>query len=305
MRTRTIHVLLIAVVALGAAAGVAAADGGLAVTVDDLDDEPTVMVTENDTAVANAEVTVETVGENASYAGENETYVTDENGTVVLPAAEEDVTVAITAENGNETATTTVDLPAPTDLGVTVDGADEDPVVTVTDGNEAVENASVTVETVDENVSYAGVGNYSTDAAGTVDLPVPETNVTVEVTAEHEGETASTTAELIAGADEDPSSFGQLVREFVASFDDRAGGIGAAVSDYVTENNPGDAPDHAGNASDAGQGPPDHAGNGSDTGQGPPNHAGNGSDEGTDDTGTDDGSDAGNGPGNGNGSPGN
>ena len=291
MRTRTIHVLLIAVVVLGAVAGIAAAEGDLVVEADNLDGEPTVTVTENDTAVANAGVTVETVDENASYAGENETYVTDENGTVVLPAAEEDVTVEITATHANETATTTVDLTAPIDLGVAVDGADDDPVVVVTDGNGTIENASVTVETVDENATYAGVGNYSTDAAGTVDLPVPETNVTVEVTAEHEGETASTTAELIAGADEDPASFGQLVREFVASFDDRAGGIGAAVSDYVTENNPGDAPDHAGN--------------GSDTGQGPPDHAGNGSDEGTDDTGTDDGSDAGNGPGNGNGPPGN
>lgn len=329
MRTRTIHVLLIAVVALGAAAGVAAADGGLSVTVDDLDDEPTVTVTENDTAVANAEVTVETVEENASYAGENETYVTAENGTVVLPAADEDVTVEITAEYENETATTTVDLTAPIDLDVAVDGADDDPIVTVTDGNETVENASVTVETVDENATYAGVGNYSTDANGTVDLPVPETNVTVDVTAASEGATASTTAELIAAADEEPASFGQLVREFIASFDDRAGGIGAAVSDHVTENNPGNAPDHAGNGSGAGQGPPDHAGNGSDdatdaeetddgsdagteasdapdgsggSGNGSDAHDGTGAGNGN---GADDGNGPGNGAGNGNGPPGN
>jgi len=155
------------------------------------------------------------------------------------------------------------------DLSIGIDDADDDPVVTVTDGNETVENASVTVETVDENATYAGTGNYTTDANGTVDLPVPETDVTVEVTAEHEGETASTTVDLLAEAD-DASSFGDLVRSFIASIDDRAGGIGSAVSDYVTENNPGNAPDHAGNGTDAGHGPPDHVGNESDTEQGRP-----------------------------------
>jgi len=209
------------------------------------------------------------------------------------------------------------------DLSIGIDDADDDPVVTVTDGNETVENASVTVETVEENATYAGTGNYTTDANGTVDLPVPETDVTVEVTAEHEGETASTTVDLVAEAD-DASSFGDLVRSFIASIDDRAGGIGSAVSDYVTENNPGNAPDHAGNGTDAGHGPPDHVGNESDTEQGPPDHAGNGNGDGA--NGASDGSDevdgsgdAGNGtgqnagnppgngnaPGNGNGPPGN
>ena len=287
MRTRTIHVLLIAVVALGAAAGIAAADGELAVTVDDVDDEPTVTVTENDSAVANAEVTAEPVEANASYAGENETYVTDEDGTAVLPATNEDVTVNVTAEHGNETATTTVDLDAPVDLGIAVDGAEvgDDPVVTVTDSNETVENASVAVETVDENATYTGVGNDTTGANGTVALPVPETNVTVEVTAEYENETVSTTADLFASAPDEPEPFGHLVREFIASLDDRAGGIGSAVSEYVTENNPGNAPEHAGNGTDAGEGPPDHVGNESDTddetgvndGNGPGGGVGNGS----------------------------
>ena len=276
MRTRTMSVLLIAVVALGVLAGVAAAEGDLVVEVDDLDAEPTVTVTENDTAVANAEVTVETVDENDSYAGENETYVTDENGTVVLPAADEDVTVEITATHANETVTTTVDLETPIDLGVTVDGADDDTVVTVSDGNETIENASVIVKTVDENASYAGTGNYTTDENGTVDLPVPETNVTVEVTTEHEGESASTTADLTARADAEAESFGQMVRSFIASIDDRAGGIGSEVSEYVTENNPSNATDSPANASDTDHGPPDHAGDDGDGDQGPPDHAGNG-----------------------------
>jgi len=80
MSERTRAILLAAVVALGAvtgvaATGVAAADGGLEVAVDDADGEPTVTVTENDTAVENATVVVSVVDdddENASYAGTGE-----------------------------------------------------------------------------------------------------------------------------------------------------------------------------------------------------------------------------------------
>jgi len=49
MSKHTIGLLLIAVVALGAMTGVAAAEGDLGVTVDDADGEPTVTVTENGT----------------------------------------------------------------------------------------------------------------------------------------------------------------------------------------------------------------------------------------------------------------
>ena len=180
MSERTTAILLIAVVALGAVTGVAAADGGLEVAVDtDADGTATVEVTENDTAVANATVLVSVVDkhdENASYAGTGE-YETDENGTVEPPAADEDITVDVTAAYGNESVPTTVGLTAEED-----DEAEAQP-------------------------------------------------------------------------------FGQLVREFIEDLEDRDGGIGAAVSDFVTENNPGNAPDHAGGPSG-----PDEAGDGDDDG---------------------------------------
>ncbi|PHQ46609.1 hypothetical protein DJ68_06400 [Halorubrum sp. C3] len=306
MSKRTTAILLIAVVALGAMTGVAAADGHLEVAVDtDADGTATVEVTENDTAVENATVVVSVVdAENDSYAGAGE-YETDANGTVDLEAPDEDVTVDITAASGNETASTTVTLEAPDGLELDVSNTDGEPVVTVTNDDDPAENASITVELADdadENASYAGTGEYETDANGTVTLPAAEEDVTVEVTAEYENESVSTTADLTVGdeGDEaDEQAFGQLVQEFIESLEDRDGGIGSAVSDFVTENNPGNAPDHAGgpggpddgNASDendsAPGNAPDHAGgpdgeNDSDE-RGPPAHAGPGGDDAEDD----------------------
>ena len=293
MSNRTIGILLIAVVALGALTGAAAAETALDVAVDDTDSEPTVTVTANDTAVANATVNVSVADPaNESYTGTGD-YVTDDNGTVVLPAAAEDVAIVVTAEHANETVSTTADLEAPAGLAVDVTNTDGAPLVTVTDDDESVENASVNVTTApDQNVSYGGDGDYVTDENGTVTLPAPDENVTIAVTATSENETVSTTADLTVSADtvEDDQPFGQLVREFIDQLQDREGGIGAAVSDFVTDNNPGNAPDHAGspggpsdgnatdagNASDAPGNAPDHAGSGADGEQGPPDHAGPG-----------------------------
>ncbi|MUW15211.1 hypothetical protein GJ633_11535, partial [Halorubrum sp. CBA1125] len=286
MRGRTTALLLVAVVALGAIAGVAAADGDLGVSIDDADGEPTVTVTENDSAVENATVIVEVSDPaNESYAGTGE-YETDENGTVDLPAPEEDVTIEVTASDGNRTASTTADLEAPDGLEVGVENTDGEPVVTVTENDSAVENASVNVTTAtDQNATYAGEGEYATDENGTVGLPAAEQNVTVDITATHGNESVSTTVDLTAGeTDEDESEedeaddgdddesaeetpFGQLVREFIQQLDDREGGIGSAVSDFATENNPGNADDAPGNsdrANDGDRGPPDHAGPGGD-----------------------------------------
>ena len=98
MKGRTTAVLLVAVVALGAMTGVAAADGQLGVAVEqDADGTSTVTVTDNGTAVDNATVNVSVVdAENESYAG-TDSYETDANGSVDLPAPEEDVTVNVTA----------------------------------------------------------------------------------------------------------------------------------------------------------------------------------------------------------------
>ena len=281
MSTRTLSVLLIAVVALGAATGAVAADEHeLNVTVDDADAEPIVTVTHNDTTVENASVNVTTDDENVTYDGVGD-YTTDENGTVALDAPEEDVTVNVTAEYENETTSTEVDLEAPVDLGVEVEqDPGEEALVTVTDGNDTAENASVNVTTDDENVTYDGVGDYTTDENGTVTLDAPEEDVTIDVTAEYENATASTTADLAVAADDEPEvrqPFGQQVRDFIRNLQGNGpGGFGAAVSDFVTGNNPGNAPDHAGNphatnetanASDGPGNAPEHAG-------GPPEHAG-------------------------------
>ncbi|QUO47967.1 DNA primase [Halorubrum ruber] len=291
------------------------APDGLELDVADTDGEPVVTVTDNDTAVENATVNV-TVADpaNESYAGTGD-YETDENGTVGLPAAEEDVTVDVTATYENESVSETVEIEAPDGLELDVENTDGEPIVTVTNDDEAAENASVTVELADdagENASYAGTGDYETDENGTVDLPAAEEDVTVEITAEYENESVSTTADLTVGdeGDEaDEQAFGQLVQEFIDGLENRDGGIGSAVSDFVTENNPGNAPDHAGgpggpdeadddddeNESDAPGNAPDHAGgpDGEDDGErGPPAHAGPGGDDADDDDADDEEDDA-------------
>ena len=301
MSKRTTAILLIAVVALGAMTGVAAADGQFDVAVDtDADGTSTVTVTDNGTAVENATVVVSAVdAENASYAGAGE-YETDANGTVDLPAAEEDVTVEVAAAAGNDTAATTVDLEAPDGLELDVENADGEPVVTVTDDDEPVGNATADValaDDADENASYAGTGEYETDANGSVDLPTAEEDVPVDVTASYDDRSASTTVELTADGEEEAveeTPFGQLMRDFIEDISDREGGIGAAVSDFATENNPGNAPDHAGGPDDAdgnetdenesaSGNAPDHAGGpdgDNESGErGPPAHAGPGGDD--------------------------
>jgi len=123
-----------------------------------------------------------------------------------------------------------------------VSNTDGEPVVTVTDDDEAAENASVNVTTADgQNVTYVGEGSYETDENGTVTLNAAEANVTVDVTAGYENDTVSTTVDLtVDGGEAEDQSFGQLVQDFIDRLQDREGGIiGAAVSDFVTENNPG------------------------------------------------------------------
>jgi hypothetical protein len=153
--------------------------------------------------------------------------------------------------------------------------------VTVTDNDTAVENASVAVDALD-NVSYAGTGNYTTDVNGTVPLPAPEQNVTIEVTATAGNATVSTTAELTVAAENETGSFGDRVSAFVESLrDGNSTNIGPQVAEFVTENNPGNAPDHAGPPADddrrgppADVGPQDDDDNETDQRRGPPADAG-------------------------------
>ena len=162
------------------------------------------------------------------------------------------------------------------------------PTVTVTDNDTAVDNATVTVEGLD-NGTYAGAGaEYTTDANGTVTLPEPEENVSVEVTATDGTATGSTTAELTVAGENESVSFGDRVSAFVNSLlSGNATGIGQQVAEFVTENNPGNAPEWAGPPEDGERGPPAHAGQDDnetdDERRGPPAHAGQDDDETDDD----------------------
>ncbi|SEW18413.1 hypothetical protein [Halobacterium jilantaiense] len=262
---KTGHAVLVAALFVAAVAvvpGGAVAADGLAVTGEQADDGTvTVTVTENSTAVANASVTVEALN-NSTYAGAG-SYETGENGTVDLAAPEQNVTVDVTAEANNTTATTTLDLVASTDdtsdeLAVGVTQADDgSAAVSVTTNGTGVPNASVAVAAQD-NVSYAGEGNYAADENGTVGLPAPEQNVTVDVTADADNQTATTTATLTVSENAtDEDAFGARVSAFVRALQLDGNMSGQAVAEFVTANNPG-----ADNRSDtANQGPPEDAGN--------------------------------------------
>jgi len=138
----------------------------------------------------------------------------------------------------------------------------EPTTVTVTHNGTAVENASVDVNATDGN--YTGEGTHTTDANGTVGLPAPEENVTIDVTAEWENHTTSTTAELVVeegNGSHENDSFGQEVSTFVHDLlngDEEQRRIGRLIAQWVVENNPGNAPEHAGPPDD--HGPPSTAG---------------------------------------------
>jgi hypothetical protein len=196
-RTKSLAALL-TVALLTAAVVPAAASAATALDVSVEQDSDTgaamVTVTNNGTAVENATVVVDSDDE---YAGTGN-YSTDANGTVDLPQPDDTQNVTVTATDGNLTAETTVELAGTPDLDLAVEQTESGNVsVNVTRGDAAVENASVTVESDDE---YAGTGNYSTDANGSVVLVAPEENATVNVTAA-EGDETVTESETLEGVE--------------------------------------------------------------------------------------------------------
>lgn len=171
------------------------------------------------------------------------------------------------------------------ELSVSVTQADDgSATVTVTDNETAVGNATVDVETAeDENVTYSGTGSYTTDANGTVGLPAPEENVSINVTATDGNRSGTTSATLTAVSTNETNeanetnetttneSFGQQVSAKVFSLQndtDMTGGLGPSLATWVVANNPGNAPDHAGPPENLTRGPPENVT------QGPPEHAG-------------------------------
>ena len=130
---------------------------------------------------------------------------------------------------------------------------------------------------------------------GTTQPPAIESEASADRTSRRSGSTSShpassaqgtatTTAQLTNASlatENETDAFGQQVSSFVANLlsgNTTDTGIGAAISEFVTANNPGadNRPDHAGppeNKTDTGeQGPPE---NETDTGQGPPDDKGN------------------------------
>lgn len=147
------------------------------------------------------------------------------------------------------------------ELSIDVDQAEDgSATVIVIQNNTGVDTATVHVDTIDENATYAGTGEYETDENGTVGLPAPNESVNVEVSAETDNQTETTTVMLAAS--DDP--FGQVVSTFVQKLqNDRDGALGPFVAQFVLSNNPAadKIPDHAG--------PPDHV---TDDDEGPPGH---------------------------------
>ncbi len=267
-------------------------DNDLTVDVAQADDGTvSIGVERNDTAVANATVNVS--ASNDSYAATGN-YTTDENGTVELDAPEENVSVTVTVSEGDDTTTKTVDLVAPEaslDLSVEQTTGVE---VSLERGDEAVENATVDV-TSDGN--YSGTGTYETDADGTVSLPAPTENVTITVTATADNDTVSETVDLTTEFVEEEKNFGQAVNSFIEAL--RAAGFngppGLVISDFATENNPGNADDAPGQekkhsddeanettTDDDKRGPPEHAKNKGKKDKNNEKKAGNGSDNAND-----------------------
>lgn len=308
MRRTTLFALFgAAIMLLSVGAPVAAADDGdesdeteieldeFAVAAWQTDDgSVTVSVSANGTAIEGANVAVEVTSEDATYAGSGE-YVTDEDGNVSLDEPEESVSIDVTATYEDVEDTTSLGIdPVEDGLSVGVTQHDDaSATVSVTSNGTAAESADVTVAADGENATYAGSGDYTADENGTVELPAPNETVSVAVTAAYENETASTTAELVAADDDETDAFGQEMSSFVHSLlesNETDGPIGPLVATYAVENNPGNAPAHAGppewlvnESIDKEPGPPDHAGPGgdddSDSAGGPPAHAGPGGDD--------------------------
>ena len=206
------------------------------------DGSTTVTVTQYDEPAENASVEVDA---DSGIAGN---YTTGENGTVTLDQPEDDVNGAIVATDGNLTAETGIELSG-AELAVTAEQRDDGVFVTVTDGDEAVENATVEVES---DGDYSGTGTYATDADGEVALALPTENVTIDVTATDSNETTRTSADLTVDIDsEEP--FGLTVSNFVSALQNATvdGPPGQVISEFVTGNNPGSAGDVPGQSGEA------------------------------------------------------
>lgn len=286
----------IAVLAMGPALAETANNDALTIDVEQAEDgTATVTLTENDTAVSNASVSVAAT-DNDTYAGDG-AYVTDVNGTVDLPEPNETVDLTVEATTAEHTAVTNVTLhPGGTgdDLAIGVQQGAGAVTVSVSSAGEPVRNATVSVDAAGLNVS-----DQETDEAGSTSFDRPNETVNATITATTAGASASTTETIqgSAGNGPDHTPPGQMVSSYVQTLQDAdlEGPLGSLVSAFsitantgppahVTDNATTGPPDHAGNESEGPpehangeQGPPEHAGpdeDDDDNGNGPPAHAG-------------------------------
>ncbi|MFB6135091.1 MAG: DNA primase [Halanaeroarchaeum sp.] len=227
----------------------------LSLTVGQTEDlTPTVTVTQYDDPVANASVQVAS-NEDTTYAGAG-TYSTGENGTAELPVPEADVNVTVTTsiERSNQTLTAnwTGTLEG-TAFEVSANQNDDGELeITVTDGGERVDGATVTVSVVG-NGTYAYADTYEAEN-GTLTLPAPTENVTVDVLSTFANESDTATVDLLAPTDENPNNdFAESLVRFIhfLQVEGTDGPLGQEIAEFVHEHNP--APDNA-------RGPPEHAG---------------------------------------------
>ncbi|WP_311173785.1 hypothetical protein [Halobellus ordinarius] len=205
------------------------------------DGTATVTVTQYDDAVENTTVNVSS---DAAYAG-NGSSETDENGQVTLPDPNETVTVDLSASVNGASASETVELvPYEQSLDVSAERQDDNTtLVTVTQYDDPVENATVEVEGDD-----AIAGNYTTDENGTVTLDQPETDGNVTITATADDLSAQTTIELDGYAQLDVTAEQQSDGVFVtvtygseavenATVDVEADGDYAGTGTHTTDEN--------------------------------------------------------------------
>ena len=230
----------------------------------------TVTVTQYNEPVENASVEV------LADAEIDGNYTTDTNGTLTIEQPADDVNATIVATDGDLTAETVIELTG-VSLDVGVDQRDGGVFVTVTEGNESVENATVEV---DADGDYAGTGIYETDADGEVVLPLPSEDVTVEVTAIADNETVTTTADLTVAFVQEDGPFGLAVSQFVSALQSATidGPPGQVISEFVVGNNPGNADDAPGQSGSAPGQSGDAPGQSGSVGPGAAN-GGNGSDD--------------------------
>lgn len=240
---------------LGSLAGPAVAqddtnETALHVSIDqDADGNVTILVTEDDapvegaTVVVDAEVneTEDETSDDGDDSDSNESGSDDlEDGGEEEPADEVDSDETVSDDGVSDEETEEEDE-------TEGEGEESDDASTDDSGTDSTDST--------DEIAYLDVNEepvateHQTDENGTVELPAPAETIDATVSVEHGDADAEATATL-TGADEldVADAFGQAVSAYVHMLKggDATTAIGPQVAEFVLENNPGNAPDHAG-----------------------------------------------------------